>query len=147
MNQAFWTALAMLEIINRQDWVKVSTNGEVGFIHARGAATGGGSTSPEGMQLGLTCAGTEPFWTFNIGADLSTSYEDINIQGNPLTGSISSISQSGYPYQFQSGQVLGKLSNQVCSDGMSDISYPWKLLLRITSGGVQQDLQGCCLMQ
>ncbi len=140
------TPVAVLEPLHL-DWVKVSVQGQEGFMHAQGALPGGGVTTPQGMQLGLSCAGTEPFWTFQIGQDGSTSFEDAGNQGNPVVAPITSVGGTTYPYSFQAGQISGQLSNTACSDGMSDITYPWELLLNVTIGGTPQTVQGCCLLQ
>ena len=138
--------VAVLETLTL-DWAKVSVAGQEGYMHMQGTTPGGGTVTSQGMQLGLTCAGTEPFWTFQIGTDASTSFEDVGNQGNPIAGTITSVGGTSYPYSFQSGQITGQLTNQVCSDGMSDITYPWELLLNVTIGGSQQTVQGCCMLQ
>ena len=140
------TPIAVLEPLN-SDWLKVSVEGQEGYMHATGTTPGGGATSPQGMQAGLTCAGTEPFWTFQINTDGTTAFEDVGSQGAPITGAISSVGGTSYPYSFQSGAISGQLNNQQCSDGMSDITYPFQLLLNVTMNGSAQTVQGCCLLQ
>ncbi len=140
------TPIAVLEPLH-QDWLKVSVQGQVGYMHGTGTTMGGGSTSPQGMQAGLTCAGTEPFWTFQINSNGTTSFEDVGSQGAPITGAITSVGGTAYPYSFQSGAISGQLNNQQCSDGMSDITYPFELFLTVTTNGSSQTLQGCCLLQ
>lgn len=140
------TPVAVLEQLH-SDWLKVSAEGQEGYIHGTGTTPGGGTTTAQGMQLGLTCAGTEPFWTFQINTDATTSFEDIGSQGNPITGTISNIGGTAYPYSFQAGQISGQLNNQQCSDGMSDITYPFELFLNVTMNGTMQAVQGCCLLQ
>ncbi len=140
------TPVAVLEQLN-SDWLKVSVQGQEGYMHSAGTTPGGGASSPQGMQAGLTCAGTEPFWTFQINTDGTTSFEDVGNQGTPITGAISSVGGTAYPYTFQSGQITGQLNNQQCSDGMSDITYPFELFLNVTMNGSAQTVQGCCLLQ
>ena len=138
--------VAVLEQLH-SDWLKVSVQGQTGYMHGTGTTPGGGTTTAQGMQTGLTCAGTEPFWTFQINADGTTAFEDVGNQGSPVTGTITSIGGTAYPYSFQSGQISGQLNNQQCSDGMSDITYPFELFLNVTLNGSMQTVQGCCLLQ
>ncbi len=140
------TPVAVFEQVN-PNWLRVSVQGQEGYMQSAGTTPGGGATSPQGMQAGLTCAGTEPFWTFQINTDGTTAYEDMGNQGAPVTGAITSVTGSAYPYTFQSGAITGQLNNQQCSDGMSDILYPFELFLTVTANGSQQGLQGCCLLQ
>ncbi len=130
-----------------QDWVKVLVDGQEGYLHSQGATPGGGATTTEGMQVGLSCAGTEPFWTYQINTDGTTVFEDVGSQGAPIASTMNQINGTSYPYTFQAGPITGQLNNQVCSDGMSDNLYPWELLLNVTLNGSQQTVQGCCTLQ
>ena len=130
-----------------QDWVRVLVDGQEGYLHSQGATPGGGATSAEGMQVGLACAGTEPFWTYQINTDGTTVFENVGSQEAPQVATMNNIWGSSYPYAFQAGSISGQISNQVCSDGMSENLYPWEILLNVTLNGSLQTVQGCCSLQ
>ncbi len=130
-----------------RDWLRVSVLGQVGYMRADGSVPGGGAATPEGMPLGLDCGGTEPFWSFQINTDASTGFEEMNSPGLIRRAPLSNVSDSGYPYGFRAGPISGRLGDRACSDGMSDFTYPWSLLLNLTLNGEPQSVQGCCMLQ
>ncbi len=140
------TPVAVLEDLHR-DWARVSVAGQEGYMHLQATGPGGIATTAGGMPLGLACAGTEPFWTFSINSDGTTRFENVGAQEAPIPGSLSSVSGSNYPYAFQAGAISGQLTNRACSDGMSEITYPWEVILSAPMGGGMQSVQGCCLLQ
>lgn len=141
-------AVSVLEFINN-GWAKVTIGQNIGYVKASYLAQGGGITTSSGMQLGLNCNGAEPFWNMQIATDRTMTYTAMG--GAPLVSSLQAAnpSQSGpYPFQFSDGgQLNGTLSAQICSDGMSDITYPWKILLNAPMSGSMLALNGCCTLQ
>ncbi len=105
-----------------------------------------GATLANGMPAGLNCLGTEPFWSFQINSDGTTKFTEANNQNFPIFGTVTAVSNTSYPYSFEAGQIQGVLENQSCSDGMSEITYPWALQLSAPINGFGQQLNGCCRM-
>ena len=100
-----------------------------------------------GFPLGLTCRGTEPFWTLTIAEDRTVEYTSLNDGADPITSltQTTPATGGGYPYTFGAQRYSGALDQTTCSDGMSDISYPMSLILiRALSGGQTETLHGCC---
>ncbi len=133
------------------NWAKVSIPGKNGFVNTRYLTQGGGTTVSTGMQTGLVCAGTEPFWQFNIAADGRTRFQDVGNGASPVFSNLSAVNGFGfmasYPFDFQTANVVGKLDRQLCSDGMSDLSYPFSLQLDTPLGGRMRTVYGCCSLQ
>lgn len=140
--------VSVLEFINN-GWAKVTIGQNVGYVKASYLTAGGGVTTSTGMQLGLNCNGAEPFWNLQIAADRTMTFRGMG--ESPQVSSLQSASPapSGtYPFQFtDSGQLSGTLSAQICSDGMSDITYPWKILLNAPMSSSMLALSGCCTLQ
>jgi uncharacterized protein YgiM (DUF1202 family)/uncharacterized membrane protein len=132
-------------------WAKVSVGENVGFVNASFLTRGGGVQTAEGMQLGLSCGGTEPFWTLNIDTNGAIAYDSLVGGAEPVT-TLTSVSASPgsnvYPFNFAAAPYSGVLSQQVCSDGMSDIQYGWGLtLIKPNPNGGWVTLNGCCALQ
>lgn len=132
-------------------WAKVSVGEGVGFVNGQFLSRGGGVQTQNGMQLGLTCNGTEPFWTLNIDTDRTVRFNSLVSGAEPIT-SLTLASPSpitnAYPFNFAATPYSGTLSQQICGDGMSDIQYGWALtLLKPNGNGGWDTLNGCCSLQ
>ena len=135
----------------RGNWAKVSYSGGNGYVSTHYITPGGGTNVSTGMQTGLVCAGTEPFWQFNIASDGRTRFEDV-VNGTPAIysqlGAVNGFGvMASYPFDFQTANVVGKLDRKLCSDGMSDLSYPFRLQLDAPIGGQMRTVHGCCTIQ
>ncbi len=95
---------------------------------------------------GLQCGGTEPFWS----VDLSPDTIVFDMMGGPQSSaSIEWVSPAqgrpaDYILGFAAGQFTGVLLKQACSDGMSDITYPWSIVLINRSDNGPRVVDGCC---
>lgn len=131
------------------NWVQVTVNGQVGYVNARYLVrySEGASQTTNGFPLGLTCRGTEPFWTLTIAQDRTTQFTSL-IGGPDPIASLSQATPSiggGYPFDFVAGPYSGALDSQSCSDGMSDLSYSMRItLMRQDPNGENAQLYGCC---
>lgn len=93
----------------------------------------------------LACAGTEPFWSLAIDGEAAT----FETPDTPSTDWFASewMPARGVLHRFMirlgSGYGTGYLAllRQTCSDGMSDIAYPYEAIL-VTPG--QAVRAGCC---
>ena len=92
-----------------------------------------------------TCAGTEPFWSL-ARADGALTLDLID--ADPVTARIDfetgTLNHRGR-HSFRAGDMVGVLSNQMCTDGMSDLEYGWELNLILLEQILH--LQGCCTLQ
>ncbi|MHA1522785.1 MAG: SH3 domain-containing protein [Alphaproteobacteria bacterium] len=107
----------------------------------------GQTTLPEG----LVCGGTEPFW----GAALSAEKILYNTIDGPnqdyLVTQTGQVQNRGGMTSFVLGQGTAKrftaiISNQICSDGMSDRDYPRRIDLLLSGSGGALGFSGCCHM-
>ncbi len=133
------------------NWGQITLNGQIGFINmsflTRMVVTAR-TTTANGFPLGLTCRGTEPFWTLTIGEDRSFQYTSLIDGPDPLRhlAIATPASTGGYPYRFKAQPLTGTIDQQACSDGMSDVSYSMTIQLNRPSGngGPVENLFGCC---
>lgn len=102
------------------------------------------------VPIGLLCAGTEPFWTFEIesadNAELSTSDAVTPMSlGNVKV----SKNRDEHPIAIEvltpNYTAVAILSRKACSDGLSDINYNWAADI-ITQPELSL-LSGCCVMR
>lgn len=132
-------------------WARVNIGQDVGFVNADFLTRGGGVTTENGMQLGLMCRGTEPFWSLKIDDDRTVQFSEINSGNEPLTSltqATPSPLTNSYPYNFSAMPYTGTVTQQICSDGMSDISYGWGItLVKPKQGGGWETFNGCCNLQ
>lgn len=137
------------------NWGKITLNGQIGYINmsyltraaVNGSSSTGASVTANGFPLGLTCRGTEPFWTLDIGQDRSFQYTSLINGPDPVRHlAIATPALSGgYPFAFAAHPLSGTINQQVCSDGMSDISYTMSIQMNRPSGNGSVDaLYGCC---
>jgi uncharacterized protein YraI len=140
------------------NWVQVTQNGQIGYVNASyltrdiesGGESGGESgsgTSASGFPLGITCRGTEPFWTFTMALNRAVQYNSLIDGPEPVTYMVLSTASSGggYPYDFNASPYSGTISSQSCSDGMSDITYSMGItLVKPSANGSTETLFGCC---
>lgn len=140
------------------NWGKITLNGQAGYINMsyltraveNGTLPSGASATANGFPLGLSCRGTEPFWTLDIGEDRSFQYTSLINGPDPVRYlAIATPAQTGgYPFAFAAHPLAGTINQQACSDGMSDTSYTMSIQLnRPTGAGAVETLHGCCNVQ
>lgn len=94
----------------------------------------------------LKCGGTEPFWNLTIGSH-TAAYEDMegkNVQFGTVTVQDARGIKPGIvrKYDFKNAQSTADavVLKQSCSDGMSDVTYPYAITLTI----MKTVFSGCC---
>jgi uncharacterized membrane protein len=98
---------------------------------------------------GLACGGTEPFWNLEMAGgqiaysalgqdDASFAIFDSGQFAN-VGGTVSFVLA-----QTSGAQLTGIVSDQLCSDGMSDRTYPRRIELLLSSPDGTIGLSGCC---
>jgi len=132
-------------------WAQVNVRNELGYVNGNFLTRGGGVQTQSGMQLGLMCRGTEPFWTLAIDEDRTVRFNDLITGAAPIT-SLISASQSPltntYPYNFTALPYSGTLDQKICKDGISDKTFGWGIsLVRQNQNGDWENLNGCCSLQ
>jgi uncharacterized protein YraI len=142
-------ALAVLGMATAT-WAKVQIGDVIGFAHADYLTRGGGTTNMFGFQLGVECIGTEPFWRITFDTDNMVRMTMVGEVAAPvpLTSTAFSPTATGYPYVFDATPYSGEVNLEICSDGMSDNTYPMSIQLTTpNSQGAAMAVQGCCRLQ
>lgn len=103
------------------------------------------------LPAGLLCAGTEPLWRLHIGRQ-SVTYTAAGAEDRAM----SLVKAGGFAgvgpgtnfviAEGESGGVTAVVSNQRCSDGMSDRDYPRRIDVVLSDTDGATGLTGCCHM-
>lgn len=115
------------------------------FLEADPQTGIGGTTLPQG----LLCGGTEPFWSMRY-SDGGAIFSDFSAGAYSigLTGAHTPQARGPFPVVMShTGSTAASMSfvePMDCSDGMSDRTYPWRILLLISNADGQRLLDGCC---
>ncbi|WP_417267608.1 SH3 domain-containing protein [Celeribacter baekdonensis] len=131
-------------------WAKVSVGSQTGYVNVKFLTQGGGVSTSSGLPLNLLCRGTEPFWTLDIDADRTVTYTlmDAAAQSSTLSQATPSPLTGSYPYTIAAQPFSGVIQQEMCSDGMSDIAYPWSIVLNAPNAvGVPMTAYGCCTLR
>lgn len=133
------------------NWGQITLNGQIGYINMRfltRMAENATSATANGFPLGLTCRGTEPFWTLEIGEDRRFQYTSLIEGPDPVRhlAMATPATSAGYPFAFKAHPLTGTIDQKSCSDGMSDTQYSMSIQLQRPSGntGHMENLFGCC---
>jgi hypothetical protein len=123
------------------DWIQIESNGLRGWVNASYL---GYFTSREPLPIRLHCSGTEPFW----GLELSYSRADVRLAFGEeefsagFSPPISPVNRGNIwlrrRFDFETEFLV--IEAQSCSDGMSERSYPYSVLVRLE----ENLLSGCC---
>ncbi|MEB4590306.1 SH3 domain-containing protein [Candidatus Thiothrix sp. Deng01] len=146
-------------------WVKVYWAGVGGWVNkqyllpeAQASAIPPTSTPPSQAppaasdakpELVLNCAGTEPFWRIDISANqLKVNMNDGPQYNVPVTFRQTSANNTsiaviaGEKGTDETQAFMQKVES--CSDGMSDVSYPYAITAVLNN---RQVISGCCKVQ
>lgn len=129
------------------DWWEVivpGTTGGTGWVNSRYLAPAD-EDKPSEPSFALRCIGTEPFWstTFLTGeARYSTPDGDDSWTAGGWLPTANRTDRFAIRIEDEGGRTgHAAISREICSDGMSDIRYPFEVLLVAPDGAV---LSGCC---
>ena len=122
------------------------------LVGAAGMPAAGPAAAAE-LPPNLQCAGTEPFWALNIEGD-EARFETPDRQGELATKlavetRLTAENRFGLwalrlrSSEQRSEQTIAVIREVSCSDGMSEIEYPFAVALLHEEGG-QSLLDGCC---
>lgn len=97
----------------------------------------------EGMAVGLTCHGTEPFW----GAELSNNgrfrFDPMSDTG--IAAPIENVEVRQGGHRFTSASTVAELLPMACDNGMADTEYGWRINLTFEGGDLAgSSVTGCC---
>jgi len=134
----------------RNGWAQVTVGEQMGWVSKRFLSEIKVSNiSKTTLPEGLSCGGTEPLWGLEIkGGQLNYTIMDQSKRVfviyesdkfHNLGGSTSFVLAQG-----SGEQLTAIVSNQICSDGMSDRIYPRRIDLLFSINGNTVGQSGCC---
>ena len=127
-------------------WGLVNDAETAGWVSMRYLARAPGQGEGS-FPAALSCAGTEPFWSFELHADGSGRFASpVDPERDFAPGRRASAASRPDRFAFTAGggqDVMGIVTREACSDGMSERAYGFALdLLLATPGAVLYS--GCC---
>lgn len=133
-------------------WVKVVWQGKEGWVnlsYLRLASPSVGNTDASSAGVKLRCGGTEPFWSIDITSSQAkyTPMDGAAVNLPIKFRGASANNPTIAVVKAESGtKSLGLFLQKVnaCSDGMSDINYPYTITALINGNTVYS---GCCHQQ
>lgn len=131
---------------NGQRWAEVSFDGTLGWVNATFLAAMGdpADLARETFQ----CAGTEPFWGVTLGPETS-EYSDPEQSFSLTTERVQPSTARLFPLLYRLKDDKGRsyratvTQRDACTDGMSEYSYAFEVLL----SGDDNFEQGCCSLK
>lgn len=139
-----------VEVTGRDgNWAQVSSGEQAGWVSFTYLAR----TEPEllasGLPVGLSCGGTEPFWSAEIHEDdivFNAFWAEEESMSYPVTAAPRAFT-IGYPVILMlEGGGVAVLEPEYCSDGMSDIPYGWSLNT-VLPDHAETVYSGCCSLR
>ncbi len=137
-------------------WRHIRLGEVVGWVNEKYLSEDTRRADPSKFPERLNCAGTEPFWSLNLSA-ANSSYtganwsdgawvEDVELElltrqnivarGDSWAVTVRQKSTENYI------RSVIEVANPMCSDGMSDLLYPYSVIL--LKGRVPHAEHGCC---
>lgn len=105
------------------------------------------------VPAGLACAGTEPFWSAEVGASggiVFSSPESGERAYQPVSATTAIGRNSRFALAGRDGgdeALLVLAGGELCSDGMSDRDFNWRAdLVQRSHDGALVSYEGCCLL-
>lgn len=136
-----------IEVLETQNgWGRILWQEHNGWIALRFTEAAAQPTLPgSAIPVGLTCSGTEPFWSARLGPT-GLTYSDLGGGGFTLSLAQSQTAEGHrFPHVFTfaaaDAVMLTIIRPAECSDGMSDRTYGWSVDA-ITPN--RRLLTGCC---
>lgn len=125
-------------------WARVNTGEGVGWVSTRFIASQGRVIDNYNLPVGLSCFGTEPFWSLTS-QDGALHYSDI--VGADQSFEVAISQDTGIDNDLRrmirlSSGAVAFLQPAQCSDGMSDRMFA--LSLSFMAGPTAPLLTGCC---
>ncbi|EBA13017.1 SH3 domain-containing protein [Roseobacter sp. CCS2] len=112
-------------------WARVNTGESAGWTAMQFLAAQDQRYTPLGLPEGLTCFGTEPFWSMTFGESLVLDYASpgriVRHAIASLSPNSNTVSQTDLRYRFVWGSRRDPVTAHIlpgqCNDGMSDRAY------------------------
>ena len=129
-------------------WGQVNAGESAGWVSMRFLVNRTDVWEPGQLPAGLTCGGTEPFWSFaekNGGLvwwtpEGETAYPNLQV----LDSGVFRSPRRGLVANAEGRALTATITNAQCSDGMSDMAFGLETMVILEAGGAAQLYSGCC---
>lgn len=141
------TAIEVVDLNPEGDWALIINGETSGWVAKRFLRRQAGQDD-EGLPDKMYCAGTEPFWSFNIEQDRSATFSEPD--RNTDLESLIVVQSANNPERhalFGDGGdrvITSMIGRGQCSDGMSDRIYGLSVDLLVTDSEAVNVYSGCC---
>ena len=139
-----------VEVVRLNDdgsWAQIIVTEGNGWISTKYLEPVARPQSNGGLPLNLTCTGTEPFWSLQLGPDEAATLKiAAAAEQVPMVLEWSGASRNLGPgaYGFSGVGSSGVLRRAQCFDGMSDREYGWAIDIILLNSNGSQLYSGCC---
>lgn len=136
----------VLELDASGKWARIVHEEGSGWISSGFLSGTPYAMTKTGVPLGLSCFGTEPFWSVKTQASGSATFEMAGgpVQISTITWSGQSRNTAGSAYGLVTQGFNAVMSRAECSDGMSDRTYGWAIDVLVGGKNEPALLSGCC---
>ena len=139
-----------VEVTGREgNWARVSRGEQAGWVSFTYLERADPPLLENGLPAGLSCGGTEPFWSASI-SDESFDFNAFWAEEESVSYPVTSAPRAytiGYPvFLMLEGGGVAVLEPRLCSDGMSDMPYGWSLNA-VLPGRTDTAYSGCCTLR
>ena len=139
-----------IEVVGRDGgWAMINMGDMAGWISVSYLQQTQPESLSSGIPAGLSCGGTEPFWSAGI-SDETLVFSAFWAEEESVSHSINATPRAhgiGYPvFLMLDGGGVASLSPDACSDWMSDATYGWTLNL-VRPGVYDTAYSGCCTLR
>lgn len=131
-----------------RSWGQVNAGEMTGWVSMAYMTRQPGQNPVAKLPVPLWCYGTEPFWSLEIGQNQVT-FTDPGMDGPSLVQPTDF--EGSVPWSprgaIAAGDITGFVSREMCSDGMSDRQFGWRIDFLRSGNGGHALFSGCCTMQ
>ncbi|MGR3364156.1 MAG: COG3650 family protein [Maritimibacter harenae] len=131
-----------------ESWGQVNVNGQAGWVSMAYMARQPGQPEGEKLPTPINCYGTEPFWSLDI-TEQTVTFTDQGMDAAPMTMQRQRVAQASWsPRGALAAQgITGFLSREMCTDGMSDQNFGWRIDFLLSGNGGHFSFSGCCSLE
>ncbi|WP_298499155.1 SH3 domain-containing protein [uncultured Maritimibacter sp.] len=129
-------------------WARVNYEERTGWISARFLRERSGQGGTATLPTPMSCLGTEPFWFMSIYDD-QIEFEDPGADTGMMTFGRYPIIETAISPRggFASDDMIGFVSREACTDGMTDRTYGFRVDFIRRGNGDDVSFSGCCTIE
>lgn len=142
-------AMGIEVIETRDNWLRVNSDGQSGWISARYATMRQGIWAQDRLPESFACYGTEPFWSLTPDGDQMRFSTPETVTDHDAVKVLSPSDWMENPRRVVVADALTALITPaagLCSDGMSGARFGLDIDLVVGAGSGAAYRQGCCTL-